>query len=144
MDLPTLVGENAAWFRGVAPETAETIADAEHRLGVRFPPSLKWLLTEHGYSPACGVANLGEAVAMTLACRRSIGLSPRYMLLEDKGDAGVVLLDTESEAGRVLWIGSHEIRRLAAGEKLDDVDEYAEFTAWVLRCLEDAKEEAES
>ena len=143
MDLPALVAENTAWFCGVAPETAQTIAEAERRLGVRLPPSLKWLITEHGYSSACGVANLGEAVEMTLACRRSIGLPPQYVLLEDKGDAGVVLLDTESEGGRVLWISAHEIRRLAGGEDLDDLDEYPEFTGWVLRCLEDAKEESE-
>jgi hypothetical protein len=144
MDLHTLVAENSIWFRGVASETSDTIAEAEGRLGVCLPQSLKWLLTEHGYSSACGVASLGEAVAMTLACRRSIGLSPRYMILEDKGDAGVVLLDTESEGGRVLWIGSHEIRRLSAGERVNDFDEYAEFAAWVLRCLEEAKEESES
>jgi hypothetical protein len=143
MDLPTLVSENTAWFRGVAAETAETIAEAERRLGVPLPPSLKWLLTEHGYSSACGVPNLGEAVEMTLACRRSIGLPPRYVVLEDKGDAGVVLLDAGSEGGRVLWIGAHGVRRLAAGEKVDDLDEYPEFTAWVLRCLEDAKEDSE-
>lgn len=141
MDLPALVAENAAWFRGVTPETAETVAEAERRLGVRLPLTLKWLITEHGYSTACGVANLGEAVEMTLACRRSIGLPRRYVILEDKGDAGVVLLDAESEGGRVLWIGAHEVGRLAAGEAADDVDEYPEFSAWVLRCLEDAKEE---
>lgn len=141
MDLTTLVAENETWFRGVAPETAETIAGAEQQLGVRLPPPLKWLLTEYGYSTACGVANLSETIKTTLACRRSIGLPLRYAVLEDKGDAGIVLLDAEPEAGRVLWIGSHEIRRLAAGEKIYDVEEYPEFTQWVVRCLEVAKEE---
>ena len=106
MDLRTLVAENAAWFRGVAPETASAVAEAERRLGVSLPAPLKWLPCEHGYSPACGVTNLGEAVEMTLACRESIGLSHRFVILEDKGDAGVVLLDAGSPAGRVLWVGA--------------------------------------
>jgi hypothetical protein len=143
MDQPTLASENTAWFRGVAAETADPIAEAERRLGVPLPPSLKWPLTEHGYSSARGVPDLGEAAEMTLGCRRSIGLPPRYVALEDKGDAGVEQHDTGSEGGRVLWIGAHGIRRLAAGERADDLDEYPELTAWVLSCLEDAKEESE-
>jgi hypothetical protein len=143
MDLRKLVAENASWFRGVAPETADSVAEAERRLGVKLPTPLKWLLCEYGYSSACGVANLGESVEMTLACRESIGLSTRYVILEDKGDAGIVLLDAGSASGRVLWVGTHAIRRLMAGEQVEDLDKYPEFSAWVLRCLDDAKQLAD-
>ncbi len=143
MDLYKVVAENASLFRGVAHETEETIAEAERRLGLSLPMALKWLLCEHGYSAACGVANLAESVEVTLACRRSIGLSHRYVILDDKGDAGVVLLDTESRDGRIIWIGAHAIRRLMAGQPIEDLDEYADFSSWVMWCLEDARELAD-
>ena len=48
------------------------VAEAERRLGLSLPAPLKWLLCEHGYSAACGIANLGETVRMTLAGNRPI------------------------------------------------------------------------
>jgi len=119
------------------------VAEAERRLGLSLPAPLKWLLCEHGYSAACGIANLGETVRMTLAGRESIGLSTRHVILEAKGDAGVVLLDAGSASGRVLWVGAHATRGWMAGERVEDLDEYPEFSSWVLRCLEDAKELAD-
>jgi hypothetical protein len=138
--LKELVAANADWFRGVHPETERSLADAERSLGVVLPETLKWLLSEHGYSSACGVPNLGESIELTLRCRRSIDLPACYVILEDKGDAGVVLLDTASSEGRVLWMDSAEVSGLGSGKMPENCDRFADFTAWVSRSLEDAKD----
>lgn len=69
-EFQSLVQQNAEWFRGVHPETADTIADAEQRIGKALPPSLNWLLIEWGYSAVCGVDSLDDAVADTLRLRK--------------------------------------------------------------------------
>lgn len=139
-ELETLVSSNARWFAGVHRETGESLLAAEGTLGVTLPLALKWLLSMHGYSDACGIPSLAESVEKTLRCRNSTGLPHRYVVLDDRGDAGAVLLDTESTTGRVIWIGTHAFSTLADSEPTDDIDEFADYGSWVAHCLEDAKE----
>ena len=143
-DLQSLVAANAEWFLGVRHESADSLDEAERLLGVPLPTSLRWLLLEHGYSSACGVASLAMAVQETLRCRKAIGLPSQYVLLEDRGDSGVVLLDAASVSGRVVWVGAHEVRGLIAGEAIEDADEFPDFESWVRQCLEDAKNWADA
>ncbi len=63
------VREHAIWFRGHNPEKLEAVDRAEQRLGVAFPESLRWLLTQYGYWRATGVAGLPCIVGATLANR---------------------------------------------------------------------------
>ncbi len=63
------VCEHAVWFRGHHLEKWETIAQAERRLGIVFPESMKWLLMQYGYWRATGVAGLPYVVGATLANR---------------------------------------------------------------------------
>lgn len=88
------VANNIDWFRGRHPETPESIAQYEAKLGRSFPRSIKWLLTTHGYWHATGIPGLEGSVELTLKCRESIALPDRYIILDDRGDAGVVVLDT--------------------------------------------------
>lgn len=60
---------HSVWFRGHNPETSQAILQAENRLGVTFPKSLKWLLTQYGYWRATGVSGLPAIVGTTLANR---------------------------------------------------------------------------
>ena len=138
----SLVAANPNWFDGVHPETPDSLAEAERHLGISLPPSLKWLLSEHGYSAACGVPNLAESVDVTARCRLSVGLPGRFVVLDDRGDAGVVLLDASSPAGRVIWVGTHDLVKLAAGEAIVDIDEFDSYADWVAWCLADARDDA--
>ena len=145
-ELQSLVGQNEEWFAGVHPETSESLLSAEQQLGCRLPASIKWLLSERGYSSACGVGSLDDAVEATLRLRRVLGLSVRYVIINDWEDAGVVYLDTadENRDGEcpVYWAATHNINRLAEGKPLDsDVDKYEDYPAWVVNRLEDAKDE---
>jgi SMI1 / KNR4 family (SUKH-1) len=144
-DLKTVVSKRPEAFRGVRPETSESFAAAEEKLGCALPPSLVWLLTSHGYSSACAIDSLDEAVAITLRCRESIQPT-RYILINDWGDAGVVYFDTttQSAAGEYLvrWTTAYNIQRLAEGVALDsDVDSFDSYVAWVMYRLDEAGEE---
>jgi hypothetical protein len=81
-EFKNIVAENAELYAGVMPETAVTIRDAESALGCRLPESLVWLLTEHGYSDACGVASLGDAVEATRRCQQTISLPDGFLILK--------------------------------------------------------------
>lgn len=60
-----MVEANAVWFAGARPEPAAVLDAAERALGVGLPRSLRWLLGSRGYSAACGIDSLDEAVAAT-------------------------------------------------------------------------------
>lgn len=148
-EFQSVVAQNARWFQGANPETPKTLLAAERAIGAALPPSLKWLLSQWGYSSACGVGSLDAAVETTLRCRRSLQLPERYILLNDWGDAGVVFFDTArvSEDGEYIlyWAGAHDIAPLASLEAVGgDADVFEDFPAWVLSRLEDAIEEADT
>ena len=84
-------------------------------------------------------------IETTLRCRTNMGLPARFLVLDDRGDAGVVLLDTgvgsDCEEWPVYWMGTHNVYRLAEGEALDsDCDSYAGYGEWVTGELEREKE----
>lgn len=146
MEFQTLVEQNASWFRGVQPETPMSLQAAEQTVGLSLPPSLKWLLSQWGYSSACGVGSLDDAVQATLRCRQALHLPPRYLILNDLGDAGVVFLDTATADIRgeckVYWTGAHNLARLAEGQDIDnDCDVFDDYPAWVLFRLTEAQGE---
>jgi hypothetical protein len=138
-EFQSFVEENANWFRGVHPESPASLERAELQLGFPLPNSMKWLLTEWGYSGPCGIPSLVDAVNNTLRCRAAIQLPRHQMILDDRGDAGVVCLDSRN--GVVVWMGAHEIERFMAGLALSDADTFEDFSAWVISCLEAEKEE---
>jgi hypothetical protein len=130
-----LVEANTSWFSGFHPEPASALDAAERALGIRLPPSLRWLLESRDYSAACGIDSLDEAVASTLRCRSVLGLPAQFVVLNDLEDAGLVVLDaatgTDPENWPVYWIGAHNLHRLAAGESVDrDSERYDGFGEW--------------
>src|SRR5258705_9928333 len=129
------VGLHADRFVGVHPHSTAELDGMERVLGGRLPDALRWLLTEHGYSECCGVSNLNESVARTLECRRSISLPANWLLLDDRGDAGVVLVDLPT--GRVCWCGSYTVGNLATGRVDADADWFDGYAEWTARCFAD-------
>lgn len=89
------VTENFRWFSGRLPETEESMAIAEHQLGVRLPDDLRWLLITYGYSYATGISNLRGTVKDTLEARQRLKLPTRFVILENNGyETDAILLDT--------------------------------------------------
>ena len=102
------------WFRGRLPESEESLHYAEQRLGVRLPESLRWLLSGFGYWHGTGVSDLEESVTDTLLARERLQLPPRYVILENYHDGGLILLDTgdETSIGECAvyaWIGAEDL-----------------------------------
>jgi hypothetical protein len=123
-------------FAGVHPHTDAEFARFESQLGHALPDALRWLLGVHGYSQGSGVDNLAEAVDQTTACRSSISLPHNWLLLNDWGDSGVVLLDLPT--GRVCWCGAHNVANLAGGTIDSDADWYDGYPEWAASRIEDA------
>ncbi|MEO0477489.1 MAG: SMI1/KNR4 family protein [Planctomycetota bacterium] len=123
-------------YRGVNAHSEDELSGFESTLGFELPDSLRWLLKKHGYGNATGVANLSEAVATTLALRGSRGLSEKLLILNDWGDAGVVILDMDS--GECCWCAVHEVEKISKGQReLLGADWYKSFADWsCYRCEE--------
>jgi hypothetical protein len=134
-EFQAFVAAHADRFVGVHSHTTAELDRMERLLGDRLPEALRWLLTEQGYSECCGVRNLDEAVARTLECRRSISLPTSWLLLDDRGDAGVVLLDLRT--GRICWCGNHNLETLPTGQVDADADWFDGYAEWTARCLAD-------
>ena len=139
-EFQSFVQKNAEWFQGVHPESAASLERAEAQLDCILPASLKWLLTEWGYSGACGIGSLDDAVTATLRCRDALRLPPHYVILNDWGDGGVVYLDTHN--GTVNWTDAHSLD-LADGSNPAGTDTFSDFPAWVASRLEIEKTEHE-
>lgn len=101
---------------------------------------------ERGYSSACGIDNLDEAVEATLRCRENCGLPSRFIVLNDWDDAGVVWMDRgvmdEGGESPIYWGGAHNFGRLGTDEPFDpDVDLFATYPDWVQFRLTEAQSE---
>ncbi len=143
------VHEHDAHFRGINPETPESLRRCESALGFELPPTLAWLLSEYGYSSCCGVDDLAECVERTLACRQAIGLPDNILLLNDWGDAGVVFTIADDRIDRdyaIVWSASRDLHKLAQGVPLPSsgVRFFINFAAWVQDRLRVDIEAAES
>ena len=104
------ISENVRWFSGRLPETEESLAHAEERLGVRFPDDLRWLLITHGYSYATGITSLHGTVSDTLEARQHLKLPTRFIVLENNGyETDAVLLDTAPNS----VTGEHHVHEVA-------------------------------
>lgn len=144
-DFQSFVNQNAAWFQGVHPESPDSFQLAESLIGHQLPASLKWLLTEWGYSEACGVDSLEEAVKATIGLRGYSDLAIQYIVLNNWQDAGFVIMDTRtiSDTGeyRIYWTTQENVLRLVAGEAIDkDIDVFEGYPEWTRHRLGDAQD----
>jgi hypothetical protein len=137
-DFKMLVASNDRRYRGVRPHSEQEFAAMEARIGYRFPESIRWLLSTHGYGDATGIDNLDESVAATLRCRQTIGLPANWLILNDWQDAGVVLLDLDSS--RICWCDSNALPRSGTHQLPAAADWYGDFAEWSLFRLQQAME----
>jgi hypothetical protein len=136
-EFQSLVASHPDKYAGVRAHSTEDFDEFERTLGHPLPEALRWLLGTHGYSECCGVDNLTEAVEQTIGCRGSIGLPSNWLLLNDWGDGGIVLLDLST--GRVCWCGAHNAVMLADGKIDADANWFAGFPEWTARLVENAE-----
>jgi SMI1-KNR4 cell-wall len=129
-DFQTFVASQLGGFVGVHPISPADFDRFEASLGHQLPESLRWLLAEYGYSEFCGVGNLAEAVQETLDCRKSISLPVNWIILNNWGDAGALLLDLNT--GRICWCGGHDVENVVAGQGDASAQWYADYPEWVV------------
>ena len=137
VEFQSFVASHSEKFVGVHPHPATDLDDFERKLGHALPESLRWLLSTRGYSECSGIDNLTEAVAQTIECRGSIGLPNNWLLLNDWGDGGIVLLDLPT--GRVCWSGTHNVHNLADGKIDADADWFDGYPEWTANRIEAAE-----
>jgi hypothetical protein len=139
------VSENENWFKGVHPETEEDLVTFEQQLGFPLPKSMKWLLSNYGYSTACGIENLEGSVEQTIECRESIKLPHNILLINDWGDGGLVFFvadDSTDTDYEIIWSDTADIYNLIEGKQLHPgVNRYENYPTWVASRLEYEKEE---
>jgi len=124
-----LAEKHPGLLSGNKRETEEGLRSVETALDVRLPPDVRWLLSKCGYGAVHAVPNILESIDDTLRFRAGAGLDPRYVVLDDKGDAGVVLLDTSNESGPVVWADWHSVGLLhTVGGKSE---QFRTFSDWV-------------
>jgi hypothetical protein len=141
--LQQLISASARLFSGAARTDEAVLRQLETSLGVlvQLDVRLFWLSYGSGLSGAAPSAR--SSITDTLRFRSAAFLPNQYVVLDDRGDAGAVLLDTVTPDGAVLWVDSHAIGKVASGELLPaEHDYFPTFAAWVSFCIEQASDEA--
>ncbi|HLL88460.1 MAG TPA: SMI1/KNR4 family protein [Tepidisphaeraceae bacterium] len=136
-EFQSFVASHLDQFTGVHPHPTADLDDFERRLGRRLPDSLRWLLGTHGYSQCSGADDLAQTVEQTIACRGSITLPHNWLVVNDWGDAGVVLLDMVT--GRLCWCSEYDVENVAASRGGQDALWFADYPAWTEQQLQDAE-----
>lgn len=129
------VQNNIDLLSGVHPELQVDIEKYEASLGFSLPKSMKWLLSTHGYSRACGVENIEDSIKLTEDCRVSINLPKNILIINDWNDGGVVfaIANNESDADyEIVWADAADLCEFSKGEPIPKENErFKNFAAWV-------------
>lgn len=137
-----LASQHPELLKGAKKETEEALSAVEVALDVRLPADIRWLLLECGYGPVHAVSNMQQSIEDTRRFRAAAGLDSRYVVLDDYGDAGVVLLDTSSESGSVVWADWRAAGRLHVGAaKAGEFELFATFSDWVEDRMRELRDE---
>jgi hypothetical protein len=113
---------------GVHPHSEEECDQFESQLGYRLPKSLRWLLIHYGCSRACGVEDLAEAVDQTIDCRNQGLISREWLILNDYGDGGVVMLNLVN--GGICWCDMGQLEEFGSGRRPEDATWFDGFEEW--------------
>ena len=128
-------------FAAAIKELPETLVSLEARLGVSLPEPVRWFWLECGSGLSSAAPSAAMSIEATERFRRAAGLPAQFLVLDERGDAGAVLLDTASEAGAVRWVDTHAAHRLATGELArHEYDQYSAFSDWVAYCVGEARD----
>ncbi len=121
------------------------MARIEQALGIHLPETIKWLLVNHGYSSACGLDGFtgrDGTIDITIRCRVNLQMPENLIILNDWGDAGIIVLKLPSE--QILWLGAHSLDALFKQDIIEaDVIAFEDYPAWVQERLADMLDEGE-
>lgn len=135
-EFQAFVQDNLDLLQGVHPESEDELAKHEAALGFPLPKSMKWLLSTHGYSSACGVENLDGSVSTTEECRKNIQLPKNVLIINDWNDGGVVFAIANDEPDseyEIIWGDAADVHQLSEGKQPHaDNERFKGFAEWVI------------
>jgi hypothetical protein len=135
-DFQDFVRSNIDLLSGIHPESEADFAEYEAALGFPLPRSMKWLLSTHGYSMACGVENLDGSVRLTTECRESIQLPKNVLIINDWNDGGVVFAVVDEEPDgeyAIVWGDAADLHTLSKGAEIPEGSErFRGFAEWIV------------
>ena len=137
-----LLEKHSSLLQGTRVETEASLRGVESRLRITLPSDVRWFLLSCGYGPANAVPNIVSSVSATERFRSAVGLPEQFVVLDDRNDAGAVLLDTKSPSGSVLWVDTHALPKVGRSAlSPNEADQFASFAIWVGFCVESAADE---
>lgn len=116
----------------------EEISRVEQRLGVIIPDDLKVALRELGfghYTKVDGLETPGGIVEWTERYRSLFKLPPEYIVLNEMGDVGMILIHLPT--GITYWIGLYDYDALMANEPLQDPIVFSSYGEFVMKTITD-------
>jgi hypothetical protein len=129
-------------LQGTRMETEASLRSVESRLRITLPGDVRWFLLSCGYGPANAVPNIVSSVSATERFRSAVSLPEQFVVLDDRNDAGAVLLDTTSPDGEVLWVDTHALPKVGKSTlSPSEADKFASFASWVGHCVESEADE---
>lgn len=129
-------------FVNAVQEPSAAVERLKSTLGVTLPADFEWFVVSLGSGATAAFAGTRRAIEDTLRFRAAVSLPQQYVVLDDRNDAGVVLLDTRSMDGAVLWVDMHSACKLAQGPlPASEHDVYPTFEAWLRWCIEEVGDE---
>lgn len=137
-----LLEKHGGLLKGTRMETEATLQSVESCLRVTLPRDVKWFLQSCGYGPANAIPNIISSVSSTERFRGAVGLPEQYVVLDDRNDAGAVLLDTASPTGAVLWVDTHALSKIGKSSlSPSEADQFGSFVSWVAYCIDNEADE---
>jgi hypothetical protein len=134
-EFEAFVQSNLDLLQGVHPESEGELAKYEAALGFPLPKSMKWLLSTHGYSLACGVEDLDGSVRTTEECRKNIQLPKNVLIINDWNDGGVVFAFADEQPDseyEIIWGDAADLHQLSEGKPVHTgYERFKGFAEWV-------------
>ena len=131
------VTDNSGWFVSDNQETLEDIRFFEQEIGFELPTSIKWLLTEYGYSESCGLDNLSSSVYSTLELRESINLPEDIFILTNWNNDRVALMF--AGGSEIICCEMEDVSNfIESGSFPKSIDTFDNYPTWVQYRLEQA------
>jgi hypothetical protein len=141
--LRRLIEASPSLFYSAVCENEGTLRQLEETLGVSLPPDVRWFWSFCGSGVSGAAPSAKSSIADTMRFRSAVDLPSKYVVLDDRNDAGAVLLDTASPNGSVIWVDSHAVNKVALGGlSPTEHDHFPTFAAWVGFCIEQASDAA--
>ena len=141
--LQQLIEESGALFSDAVREDETLLRQLEESLGIALPTDIRWFWLSCGSGNSAAAPSARSSIADTIRYRSAVALPARFIVLDDRNDAGTVLLDTTSPSGTVMWVDSHALDRIALGTlSAGEHDVFPAFSDWVSFCIEQASDAA--